>query len=656
MKRLLSWFFNLWSSHEKNIPSTCSTPNVIVGVINHVSSEYAFLIQKGKKGIDPIVKKVDLKYSWHGDLVEAVLGTTKVKGRPVAKITKILRRGKKYHVGRLVLYQNRWACFPHKRRFYSPIFLTEKIEDGKKNSFVKVCILQWSNKFNKAEGRLVSYLGNGDKPNVAKQVMLSNFNIRTYFPPLTIKESKCFSDNIDVKKHIHRRNFTSTPTFTIDPNDAQDFDDALSVIWEKDKKLYEIGIHIADVAHYVKEKGSIDREALKRGCSTYFPKEVIPMLPVNLSNHLCSLKPNEHRLALSVVLHVDKDGHIKKIWIGETIIFSQKRFTYEEVDSILKGGEDPFKKEILILKKIASIWRKKRIENGSIVFNFKETSVVLDKNGLPVSFVDKKIGEANFLVEEFMLQANNSVACFIHKKGITSLYRVHNPPKTEKIQYFFSVLRHFKIPFNAQETSISNIINKVLYHSVGKPYESLIQMSTMQLMSAAYYYIDPTGHFGLGKFFHYYTHFSSPIRRYPDLLVHRILKKYWKKDNVKAKPCNYQKIAYHCSERERESVLAERSMLDFYQTLHLQKQTEKEYKATIVKMGDYSMDLYITKKNKYIHVKYNSLKDDYYNFDSKRFLILGSRSNKCYKLGDTISIQIHSCNPIERKVEVKILL
>jgi ribonuclease R len=454
-----------------------------------------------------------------------------------------------------------------------------------------------------------------------------------------------------------RRDFRDVTTFTIDPFDAKDFDDALSVR-ELENGNYEIGVHIADVSYFVVPGTQIDAEARSRATSVYLVDRTIPMLPHVLSTNLCSLNPNEDRLAVSAVFTLDKQAGILETWFGETVIHSDKRFTYENAQEVLDKNEGEFLKELTILKTLADKIRARRVSKGAIEFDTAEVKVELDENGKPIAIRLKERKATNLLIEDFMLLANEAVAEHLatatKKKGMTSsvIYRVHDSPDAERIENLSEFLKvlGYNLPIGANGSVKGTDLNKLLDEVKGKPEEYLIKNATLRSMAKAVYTTKNAGHFGLA--FDFYTHFTSPIRRYPDLLVHRMLKHIEHSDEIPKKEIEeLETLATHSSEREVSAAEAERDSIKLKQVEFMMDKVGQEFDAVIsgVSANGFYVEEQSTRADGMVRI--NTIGDDYYTFDQKRYRLVGERTKKEYALGDPIRVKLIAARPFERELD-----
>ena len=482
------------------------------------------------------------------------------------------------------------------------------------------------------------------------KAILAEFDLPYKYPANVEKAAEKISDAIPEEEIAKREDFRGVTTFTIDPKDAKDFDDALSAR-KLDNGNWEVGVHIADVTYYVKPESLIDREAFSRATSVYLVDRTIPMLPERLCNQICSLRPNEEKLCFSVIFELNKNAEIQQSHITRTIIKSDRRFTYEEAQAVIETGEGEYKEEILALNGLAQKLRDRRFKDGAIAFDRYEVKFDIDENGKPLGTYIKESKEANKLIEEFMLLANRTVAEFIgkskNKTKKTFVYRIHEQPDPEKLRDFSAFISRFgyKMRTEGTKTDISKGINKLLDSVQGKPEENLVETLAIRSMQKAHYTTDNIGHYGLAM--DYYTHFTSPIRRYPDMMVHRLLERYLAggRSVIKNK---YEEYCKHCSEMEMVASNAERSSIKYKQVEFMKDKLGQVFDGVVSGVTEWGLYVELNENKCEGLVPIRDLDDDYYEFDDKNYCLLGRRTKRIYRLGDAITVKVAQAN-LERK-------
>ena len=543
---------------------------------------------------------------------------------------------------------------PDDKRMYRDILLSrDKILNAKEGDKLQAKITEWPDASKSPKGEVIRVIGRAGEHNAEMLGIVYESGFEVDFPPEVEKEAQIWKKKYQKEDKLKdRKDFRQTSTFTIDPADAKDFDDALSF-----KKLadgdYEIGIHIADVSHFVIEKTKLDREALKRGTSIYLVDRTIPMLPEVLSNDLCSLNPNEPRYAFSAVFVIDKEARVKEHWFGKTLIESDKRFTYEEAQEIIDKGTGIFVEELKTLNELAKKLRDERFRKGAIDFETEEVKFELNDLGKPIQVYRKERKDTHKLIEEFMLLANREVATHMHAaNGKNSraafVYRIHDAPDREKIVNLATFVKAlgFELKNKEGETTAEDI-SRMLRSVDGSSAEMLVKTAAVRAMSKAIYSTSNIGHFGLA--FEYYTHFTSPIRRYPDLMVHRLLLRFLTKGQIEQDEIiKYQRLCSESSERELEAAQAERASIKYKQVEYMQEHIGEEFDAIVSGVSEWG--IYVEEVNTKAEgmVKLRDMKDDFYELNEKLYAIVGKNTSKKYSLGDKIRVKLIASDP-ERK-------
>ncbi len=618
---------------------------------------------------DIIIATENLSFALDGDTVEIEIKKKTPGKRQEGKVLRVLKQKHTEFIGVIQKKAGTYKLLPDNRRIHirPKVSNATPTHEGMK---VVVHIDEWKLLADPI-GSVVEVLGRSGDHETEMQAIIRGGGFSENFPheiaqagkDLYARKEEIFKNAVaeTMGQNPNRRDMRDRTTCTIDPVDAKDFDDAIS-FYILPNGNYEIGIHIADVSHYVREEDSIDKEAQERGTSIYLVDRVIPMLPEELSNDLCSLRPNEDRLAFSAVFEMDGEGNIHNEWFGQTLIHSNKRFSYEEAQEVLNEGVGPLHEELTTLMNIGRKLRKQRYEDGAIAFDQPEVKFKLDENGKPIEVFAKVRTETMLMIEDFMLLANRRVAEFVfkhtQKKGrdATLVYRVHdvpNPEKIEELALFLHALGHefktHKGMVNAQD------INKLLKSIEGTPEENLIKTATIRSMAKAIYTTKNIGHFGLA--FKYYTHFTSPIRRYPDLMSHRLLRRHLDGSMIKSSElAKYEKLSIQSSEREMGAVRAERDSIKYKQVEYMMDKVGQEFDGIITGVTEWG--LYVEEKNSRCEgmIRLASMKSDYFTHEANKYRVKGNKTGKTYTLGGEIRIKLTRADMEERVLDFELVL
>ena len=612
-----------------------------------------------------------------GDRVKVSFMARRQKHIKEAQVIEILKRAKDQFVGRLRVDKDIAFCVPQDSSFAHDILIPKKkLKGGKTDDKVVVKIIQWPDEEHKnLIGEVVDVLGESGDNNVEMNTILAKYGLPYKYPKNVEDAANAITGEITPQDVAEREDFRDTWTCTIDPADAKDFDDALS-IKELDKGLYQVGVHIADVSHYVTEGSVIDKEAVKRATSIYLVDRTIPMLPERLCNFICSLRPDEDKLAFSVVFNLDDEANVKSFRIVHTIIRSNRRYAYEEAQQVLEdngvkdgtgqpapnpgkqGYKDEYGWEICTLDRLAKKLRERRFKNGAVKFDSEELHFTVDEKGHPTGCYYKRSKDANKLIEEFMLLANRTVAESVGrvpkgKKAKVLPYRVHDNPDPQKMETLreFTAKFGYKVKTEGTKGAIARNINKLMDDCEGKREQKLIQAIALRAMMKAKYSIHNIGHFGLA--FDYYTHFTSPIRRYPDTMVHRLLTRY-QQGGRSANAKHYEELCEHCSDMEQVALNAERESIKYKMVEYMGDKIGEEYDAHISGITSYGIYAEIDENHCEGMVPMRDLSDDYYDFDEKNFLLRGRRHHHKYQLGDAIRIKVARANLEKRQLDFTI--
>lgn len=597
-------------------------------------------------------------HAMNNDRVKVAL-FAKVKNKiPEGEVIEILESANDTFVGKLSVERNYAFLITEDKNLANDIFIPkEKLKGGKDGDKALVKIIKWPKDAKNPMGEVIDILGKAGENTTEMHAILAEYGLPYVYPAQVELAAEKIPTEITKEDYAEREDFRDVTTFTIDPKDAKDFDDALS-IREIKTGLWEVGVHIADVTHYVKEGSIIDKEAEKRATSVYLVDRTIPMLPEILCNKLCSLRQDEEKLAYSVIFDINEKGDVKKSRIVHTVIKSNKRFTYEQAQEIIETGKGEFKEEILKINELAQILREKRMKAGAIDFDRIEVRFEIDENGKPLSVYFKESKEANKLVEEFMLLANRTVAEFIGKvpKNKTPKvfpYRIHDLPDPDKLTNLNSFIARFgyKIRTSGSNKEVSKSINKLINDIHGKKEQNLVETVSLRAMQKAKYSTENIGHYGLA--FDYYTHFTSPIRRFPDMMVHRLLTKYINGGRSVRKD-KYEPMCEHSSDMELVAANAERSSIKYKQVEFMSDRIGNEYEGVISGVTEWGLYVEINENKCEGMIPMRDLDDDFYDFDEKNYCITGRRKHKKYSLGDPIKIKVARANLEKRQLDFTI--
>lgn len=636
------------------------------GPITMTRKGFGFFAVEGQEE-DLIIPQESTLHALSGDIVKVAAagmysdprGT--MPPRASGKVVEIVSRARETFVGTLIEENGLTMMAPDYKKMYVPIVIRDRgdVELGYK---VLVRLGEWAADKDYPLGTIEEVIGKAGVHETEMRSLALGQGFSSDFPPGVVADAKQLEEHgrmilAEEAKNPKRRDFTKVPTCTIDPFDAKDFDDALSVQKLPDGTI-EVGVHIADVSFFVKPGTELDKEAVARATSVYLVDRTIPMLPEVLSNDLCSLKPDEDRLAVSAVFTLDADANIISEWFGETVIHSDKRFTYENAQEVLDAGAGTLHTELSTLFELSKKIRARRQAKGAIEFDTAEVKVELDETGKPIAIRLKERKATNLLIEDFMLLANEAVAKHLSKLtkngGVqfSSLYRVHDAPDTDRIENLANLLR--VMGYHLQTSGAGNVtgaeLNKLLESVKGKPEEYLVKMATLRSMSKAIYTTHNIGHFGLA--FDFYTHFTSPIRRYPDLVIHRLIKAHAGGDPITAPEMQaFDKLALHASEREVSAATAERDSIKMKQVEFLADRIGEEFDAVI--SGVTERGLYVEEQTTHADgmIRVKDVGDDYFEYDEKHYQLLGRRTKKSYRLGDPIRVRLASVRLAEKELD-----
>jgi ribonuclease R len=641
-------------SKEKITTKKSSQATTVKGRLDISRSGMGYVIVEGMEK-DIVVRPNDFGRAFHGDTVKVQINKDSGRGkRTEGRITEVAVRNQHTFIGNIQLNKNiaffKAASEKPMPDFYIP---AEKLNGATDGQRVVAKLIKWDKADKKPEGEVVTILKSEDVNDMAMKEILIEAGFPLTFEKAVLDEAGKLSETITREEIKKRKDYRDILTFTIDPVDAKDFDDAIS-IRNLDNGHYEIGVHIADVSHFVKPDSILDKSAYERATSVYLPDRVNPMLPEKISNELCSLRPHEDKYTFSVIFQITNRGEIKHKWIGRTIIHSDHRFTYEEAQTIIEKKDGPHYKAILLLNNLAQIFRKERFEAGAINFSSQEVRFKLDEKGKPLGIVIKESKDAHKLVEEFMLLANRAVAEYvsrikINQEAVPFPYRIHDTPDDEKLKPFVAFAKKFGYTFDMHdEASVAKSFNNLLKEVNGKPEQHVLEQLGIRTMAKAVYTSKNIGHYGLG--FEHYCHFTSPIRRYPDVMVHRILQECLDK-NVKPDKKMDEKCK-HCSDRERKAMESERASNKYKQVEFMQQYLGEEFDGIISGVASFGffVETVLHKCEGMVTVRDLSEFDEF-KLDDADYALAGLRTGKKFRMGDMVRIKVVAANLEKRQLD-----
>ena len=714
-----------------------TTTEFVEGRIDHVNVRFAFVIVEGREG-DVLINARDMNGAIDGDIVKVLVSSKKRKSteRAEGEVLEIITRGRNEIVGSIQILPNYAFVVPNAKKIYGDIFIHRTdLQDAQNGDKVIVRITKFAEEDRKMEGFVSQVLGKAGENNTEMHAILAEFGLPIHFPEQIEDEAEEISTKISSAEIKKRRDFRKITTFTIDPVDAKDFDDALSFDYLENGN-YEVGIHIADVTHYVTPESLLEQEAFHRATSVYLVDRVVPMLPEKLSNGLCSLRPNEDKLTFSAVFEITPEAKIVKEWFGRTIIHSDKRFSYEEAQESIncssesskksleksenfnevhilgdnidlvenieelkindsdnqllaeepkkKGrkkkvevleetveetpiaesqkpkaeSQKPYETELTILNNLAHKLRDERFAKGAVNFETVEVKFDLDENGKPLGIYQKIRVDSHKLIEEFMLLANKKVAEYVFnlrqkEPRNTMVYRIHEAPDPERLKTFSTFAKRFGYNVDTETSKISNSLNELMHDVEGKPEQNILENLAIRTMSKARYSTDSIGHFGLA--FPFYSHFTSPIRRYPDMMAHRMLQHYLDGGEPLERAA-WEQRCKHSSEQEKMAAEAERASIKYKQVEFMSlMDSDKVWDGIISGVTEFGIFVEITETASEGLVRMVDLKDDFYDFDRENYRIVGQRNGKVFTFGDKLQVKVKECNLSRRSMDLTLV-
>jgi ribonuclease R len=623
----------------------------ITGTVDMTRMGYGFISSDDMED-DVFVSARNLNTALHGDKVKVWLYARKKGARPEGEVVEIIERWRTTFVGTVEIMPNFAFLMPDNKNMPFDLYIpTSKLNGAKQGQKAVARVTEWNPKSKNPVAEIINVLGDPGLHSTEMHAILAEFELPYQFTEEVENDAEKIQSGITEADIKARRDFRNVPTFTVDPADARDFDDALSM-QRLENGNWEVGVHIADVTHYVKPGSLTEEEAKQRATSVYLVDRVVPMLPERLSNNICSLNPSEDKLTYSAVFELNDNSEVLNEWFGRTIINSDKRFSYSEAQYVIDTNEGEMKDQILVLHRLAQQLRTKRFAFGAFSFERVEVQFDLDDEGKPLGVRFRDMGTANQLIEEFMLLANRKVAEYVGKqlRGKTFVYRIHDKPDPEKISNFRQFITRFGYKLTADENNLPKAMNRLMKEVAGRSEQNIIETIALRAMAKAVYSTDNIGHYGLA--FKYYTHFTSPIRRYPDMMVHRLLTAYLDKENPGTKE-KYEKMCDHSSKMERLANEAERASVKYKQVEFMSDKMGEVFNGVISGVTEWGIYVEIIENQCEGMVSVRDLADDFYEYDEENYCIRGRSTGKLYTLGDRVKVEVLKADMQKKQLDFR---